>query len=72
MAFKMRSGNKPEFKNIGSSPMKKDFEDYDKKDMNLDGTVTRAEKRQYREAAEKIEKPVQLKELGKQRKLVEN
>ena len=56
MAFKMRSGNKPEFKNIGSSPMKKDFEDYDKKDMNLDGTVTRAEKRQYREAARKDRK----------------
>ena len=51
MAFKMRSGNKPEFKSMGGSPMKKDFEDYDKKDMDLDGNVTRSEKRAYRQAS---------------------
>lgn len=55
MAFKMRSGNKPEFKNIGSSALKKDedfnLDDYHKKDLNLDGTVTRAEKKAYKKAA---------------------
>ena len=56
MAFKMRSGNKPEFKSMGGSPMKKDFEDYDKKDMNLDGTVTRSEKKAYRKASRKDRK----------------